>query len=167
MLYLKTESGRAEMQARRLPLTPGQRQVLILCDGERFYEDLLEMLPEATLRPAVRQLSALKLLEAREVEYRPKAEPHALTESERFRAIVELATAMAVDLGFAARIKAQLQIEKASTVADLTGVVDLLCRNLTEQGKRTPLLGLRLSKLMQLANEGRVSNTNSATSVMQ
>lgn len=151
MLYLKTDAGRDEMQSRRLPLSPSQRQVLILCDGDRYYEDLLEMMPEATLKPAVRQLTALHLLEAREQERPIKVEAAPLTDADRFRAIVELATSMAVDLGFAARIKAQLQIERANSVQDLTGVVDLLYKNLAEQGKKTPLLALRLNKLRQLA----------------
>lgn len=151
MLYLKTDAGREELQARRLPLTPGQRQVLILCDGERFYEDLVDMMPDASLQRAVESLVALGLLVARETERPPKAEPVVLSEAERFRAIVELATSMAVDLGFASRIKAQLAIERASSVSDLNGVVDLLYKNLAEQGKKTPLLGLRLNKLRQLA----------------
>lgn len=153
MLYLKTDAGRDELQARRLPLTPGQRQVLILCDGERFYEDLLEMMPAGTLEPAVAELVRLGLLCARDEVRPPKDEPVVLTEAERFRAIVELATSMAVDLGFASRIKAQLAIERASSVKDLTGVVDLLYKNLAEQGKKTPLLGLRLNKLRQLAQQ--------------
>ncbi|MBI5276677.1 MAG: hypothetical protein HY854_09480 [Burkholderiales bacterium] len=151
MIYLKTAAGRAEVQARSLPLTPAQRQVLILCDGERFEEDLLEMIPEATFRPALRHLYAAGLLEARDVARPPKAEPVVLGEAERFRAMVELATSMAVDLGFAARIRAQLQIEKANNAGDLKGVVDLLVRDLAGQGKKTPLLALRLNKLRQLA----------------
>ena len=153
MLYLKTDAGREELQSRRLPLTPGQRQVLILCDGERYYEDLEDMMPDTALRPLVEGLMQLGLLVAREAERPPKAEPVALTEAERFRAIVELATSMAGDLGFASRIKAQLAIERANSVKDLTVVVDLLYKNLAEQGKKTPLLGLRLNKLRQLAQE--------------
>ncbi|MGZ5195628.1 MAG: hypothetical protein ACXWJM_12185, partial [Ramlibacter sp.] len=80
-----------------------------------------------------------------------KPETVELTAAERFRAIVELATSLAVDLGFAARVKAQLQIERASTVDDLTQVVALLCKHLTDQHKNTPLMALRLNKLRQLA----------------
>jgi len=36
-------------------------------------------------------------------------------------------------------------------VAVFSGVVNLLYKNLAEQGKRTPLLALRLNKLRQLA----------------
>ena len=53
MLYLKTDAGRAELQARSHPLSPSQRQVLILCDGARRYDDLLAMIPQATLEPAI------------------------------------------------------------------------------------------------------------------
>jgi hypothetical protein len=54
---------------------------------------------------------------------------------------------MAVDLGFTARIKAQLQIEKAQTLNDLSDTVALLCKHL----QKTPLMALRLNKLRQLA----------------
>jgi hypothetical protein len=148
MLYVKTEAGRGEVQGRTLPLTPSQRQVLILCDGDRHLEDLLEMMPAETLKAAIDQLCAQGLVEERAAPPRAvKPPPVELTEAERYRAIVELATSMAVDLGFAARIKAQLQIEKAETVQDLTGVVELLCKHL----KATPLMALRLNKLKQLA----------------
>jgi hypothetical protein len=153
MMYVKTDDGRAEVHARTLPLAPAHRQVLILCDGERFEEDLLEMMPAATLRPALEHLCGIGLLEPRDVQRPPRAAPVVLNEAERFRAMVELATSMAVDLGFTARIRAQLQIEKANNAADLGGVVDLLYRNLAEQGKKTPLLALRLNKLRQLAAE--------------
>jgi len=152
MLYVKTEAGRGEVQGRTLPLTPSQRQVLILCDGERQLDDLLEMIPEASLKAALEQLCAQGLLEGRAVPQRAvKPPPVELNDAERFRAIVELATSLAVDLGFAARIKAQLQIERANTVSDLTQTVDLLCKHLTEQHKNTPLMALRLNKLRQLA----------------
>jgi hypothetical protein len=148
MLYVKTEAGRGEVQGRTRPLTPSQRQVLILCDGERHYEDLLEMMPGDTLKAAVDGLVQQNLLHPLDAAPRaPKAEPVELTEAERYRAIVEMATAMAVDLGFTARVRAQLQIERAQTVQDLTGVVELLCKHL----KATPLMALRLNKLKQLA----------------
>jgi len=147
MLYLKTEAGRAELQARALPLTPSQRQVLILCNGERQYDDLLEMVPAENLKAAIEQLCGHGLLEARQVAPRVKVEAVVLTDAERYRAIVELATSMIVELGFASRIKAQLQIEKAQSVQDLTGVVELLTKHL----KSTPLMTLRLAKLRELA----------------
>jgi len=124
MLYIKTEAGRGEVQSRTRPLSPSQRQVLILCDGERHLEDLDAMMP-------------------------PEVE---LSEADRYRAAVELATSMAVDLGFTARVRAQLQIEKAQSMEDLTGVVDLLCKHL----KATPLMALRLNKLKQLAHVAHV-----------
>jgi hypothetical protein len=152
MLYVKTDAGRAEVQARGRTLTPAQRQILILCDGERQLDDLLDMVPGATVMPALDQLRALGLLQVRIAPPRERPpEPAPLTEADRFRAIVELATSMAVDLGFAARVRAQLQIERAQTISDLTGVVDLLYRNLADLGKKTPLLALRLNKLRQLA----------------
>ena len=148
MLYVKTDAGRLELQARALPLTPSQRQVLILCNGERQHDDLLEMVPAETLKAALEQLCGHGLLEARQAAPRVKApEPVVLTEAERYRAIVELATSMIVELGFTARIKAQLQIEKAQSVQDLTGLVELLCKHL----KSTPLMTLRLNKLRELA----------------
>lgn len=153
MLYLKTDAGRAELQARTRPLTPSQRQVLILCDGERRYDDLLAMIPEATLAPAIGQLVEWNLLAARPDEVPAPRQPAALSDAERFRTMVELATSMASDLGFAGRVKAQLQIEKAASVQDLTGVVDLLWRNLAEQGKKTPQLARRLDKLRELAGQ--------------
>jgi hypothetical protein len=152
MLYVKTDAGRAEVQARGRTLTPAQRQILILCDGERQLDDLLDMVPGATVMPALDQLRALGLLQVRIAPPRERPpEPAPLTEADRFRAIVELATSMAVDLGFAARVRAQLQIERAQSISDLTGVVDLLYRNLADLGKKTPLLALRLNKLRQLA----------------
>ena len=147
MLYVKTDAGRLELQARALPLTPSQRQVLILCNGERQDEDLLEMMPAETLKVALVQLCEHGLLEARQAPPRVKVEAVVLTEAERYRAIVELATSMIVELGFTARIKAQLQIEKAQSVQDLAGVVELLCKHL----KSTPLMTLRLNKLRELA----------------
>ena len=152
MLYVKTEAGRGEVQGRTLSLTPSQRQVLILCDGERQLDDLLEMIPAEPLNTAIDHLCGQGLLEAKAAPARAvKPQPVELTEAERYRAIVELATSLAVDLGFTARIKAQLQIERANTVADLTQTVDLLCKHLTEQHKNTPLMALRLNKLRQLA----------------
>ncbi|HSV34083.1 MAG TPA: hypothetical protein VLI46_00940 [Ramlibacter sp.] len=149
MLYVKTETGRAEVRLRARQLTPSQRQVLILCDGDRQRDDLLEMLPADALQAALAQLCAQGLLESREAPQRaPKPKPVELTDAERYRAIVELATSMATDLGFAARIKTQLQIERAQTVEDLTGVVALLTKHL----KSTPLMALRLNKLRQLAS---------------
>jgi hypothetical protein len=152
MLYVKTEAGRGEVQGRTLPLTPSQRQVLILCDGERQLDDLLEMIPAETLNAALEHLCAQGLLEGKAVAPRAvKPPPVELTEAERYRAVVELATSLAVDLGFTARIKAQLQIERANTLSDLTQTVDLLCKHLTDQHKNTPLMALRLNKLRQLA----------------
>jgi len=151
MLYLKTDAGRQELQARSLPLTPAQRQVPILCDGERFYEDLAEMMPDARLKPVVDSLVAQGLLYAKDIPRPAKEEPVVLDDAQRFRAMVELATSMALDLGFIARVQAQLAIEKAQNPGDLSGVVSLLYKNLAEQGKKTPLLALRLNKLRQLA----------------
>jgi hypothetical protein len=152
MLYVKTEAGRGEVQGRTLPLTPSQRQVLILCDGERQLDDLLEMIPAEPLNAAIDHLCAQGLLEGKAAPPRAvKPQPVELTEAERYRAIVELATSLAVDLGFTARIKAQLQIERSQTVSDLTQTVDLLCKHLTDQHKNTPLMALRLNKLRQLA----------------
>jgi hypothetical protein len=153
MLYVKTEAGRAELQARLLALTPSQRQVLILCDGERHDADLQDLMPLATVGPVLTQLCTLGLLTPHDVP-RPArpAEPPPLTEAERFRAMVELATSMAGDLGFASRVRAQLQIEKAQGPHDLRDVVQLLYKNLADHGKKTPLLALRLNKLRQLAD---------------
>jgi hypothetical protein len=147
MLYVKTDAGRSEVQGRAHPLTPSQRQVLILCDGDRHLEDLTEMMPADTLKAAIDHLAAAGLLALQDTVAKVKAVEVELTDAERYRAIVELATSMAVDLGFTARIKAQLQIEKAQSVQDLTGVVDLLCKHL----QSTPLMALRLNKLRQLA----------------
>jgi hypothetical protein len=148
MLYVKTEAGRGEVQARARPLSPSQRQVLILCDGERHLEDLGQMMPGDAVKPALLQLVGMGLLTIKDGT--PKAKPVEveLTEADRYRAAVELATSMAVDLGFTARVRAQLQIEKANSLQDLTGVVELLCKHL----KATPLMALRLNKLKQLAH---------------
>lgn len=150
MLYVKTDAGRAELQARSRPLSPSQRQVLILCNGERQHKDLLAMVPAETLSSALEQLCAHGLLELREVAGTvAAAEPVVeLSDSERYRAVVELATAMAVELGFTARIKAQLQIEKAQSLQDLKDVVELLSSHL----KATPAVTGRLNKLRQLAS---------------
>ena len=148
MLYVKTEAGRSEVQARTLPLTPSQRQVLILCDGARHVEDLGEMMRAEALKPALDFLLQAGLVALQDAAPVVKPAEVELTESDRYRAIVDLATSMATDLGFTARIKAQLQIEKAQSVSDLTGVVDLLCKHL----KSTPLMALRLNKLRQLAH---------------
>ncbi len=147
MLYVKTESGRSELLSRSRPLTPAQRQVLILCDGERHLEDLAEMMPADQIRPALDHLMGTGLLALKDEAVKVRLAEVPLTDTDRYRAIVELATSMAVDLGFAARIRAQLQIERAQTVQDLTGVVELLCKHL----KNTPLMALRLNKLRQLA----------------
>jgi hypothetical protein len=147
MLYVKTDAGRGEVQGRAHPLTPSQRQVLILCDGRRHLEDLTEMMPVDTLKAALDFLVGAGLLSLHDAVVKTKPVEVELTEAERYRAIVELATSMAVDLGFTARIKAQLQIERAASVQDLTGVVDLLCKHL----QSTPLMALRLNKLKQLA----------------
>lgn len=147
MLYVKTDAGRNAVGQRSAALSPAQRSVLILCDGERHVEDLGEMMPAEAVRPAVDRLVADGLIVLKDAATKEKPEEVPLTEAERYRAVVELATSMAMDLGFAARIKAQLQIEKAQSLRDLTGVVELLCKHL----KQTPLMALRLDKLRQLA----------------
>ncbi|MEJ6022404.1 hypothetical protein [Ramlibacter sp. PS4R-6] len=148
MLYVKTEAGRKEVLQRSPALSPAQRQVLILCDGERHLEDLGTMMPAEAVRPALQHLVSAGLLVLRDGAVKVMPVEVALTESERYRAIVELATSMATDLGFTARVKAQLQIERAQSIGDLTGVVELLCKHL----QKTPLMALRLDKLKQLAH---------------
>jgi len=152
MLYIKTEAGRAEVQSRTRPLSPSQRQVLILCDGERHLEDLDAMMPPEAVKPALFQLVGMGLLTLKDGTAKAKPAEVELSEADRYRAAVELATSMAVDLGFTARVRAQLQIEKAQSMEDLTGVVELLCKHL----KATPLMTLRLNKLKQLANVAHV-----------
>jgi len=147
MLYVKTDAGRSEVQGRTRPLTPSQRQVLILCDGTRHVEDLGDMMRADTLQPALKFLADAGLVVLQDAAPAARPVEVELTESDRYQAIVELATSMATDLGFTARVRAQLQIEKAQSVADLTDVVDLLCKHL----KSTPLMALRLNKLKQLA----------------
>jgi hypothetical protein len=148
MLYIKTEAGRGEVQSRTRPLSPSQRQVLILCDGERHLEDLDAMMPPEAVKPALFQLVGMGLLTLKDGTAKAKPPEVELSEADRYRAAVELATSMAVDLGFTARVRAQLQIEKAQSMEDLTGVVELLCKHL----KATPLMALRLNKLKQLAH---------------
>src|SRR4051812_999831 len=130
MLYVKTEAGRKEVLQRSPALTPAQRQVLILCDGERHLEDLGAMMPADAVRPALEHLVARGLLALRDAAVKVIPVEVPLTEPERYRAIVELATSMATDLGFAARVRAQLQIERAQSIPDLTGVIELLCKHL-------------------------------------
>ena len=151
MLYIKTEAGKTELQARAAGLSPSQRQVLILCDGERHAQDLADMMPQDVLNSSLERLVNLRLLEARNVPAPQRAVVVELDEAERYRVMVELATSLAVDLGFTARIRAQLQIEKANTPADLTDVVGLLCKHLTDKHRDPPLMALRLNKLRQLA----------------
>jgi len=152
MLYIKTEAGRGEVQSRTRPLSPSQRQVLILCDGERHLEDLDAMMPPEAVKPALFQLVGMGLLTLKDGTAKAKPPEVELSEADRYRAAVELATSMAVDLGFTARVRAQLQIEKAQSMDDLTGVVELLCKHL----KATPLMALRLNKLKQLAHVAHV-----------
>ena len=150
-LYTKTEAGRAALAERGRSLAPAERQVLILCDGERDLEDLLELLPEETLMPALAHLTVRGLVAARPAPAKVRVKPVELSEAQRFRLIVILATAMATELGFIARISAQLQIERAQTIGELQGVVELLCKHLDN----TPLMALRLNKLRQLAGSDR------------
>ena len=150
MRYLKTAQGRAEVLARKLNLSPALRRVLILCDGERDAVALLQIFPEATLQPALDQLCALGLL-AYQQEAAPFVEQPALSDADRFQEIVTLATTMAADLGFTARVKAQLQIERAQNLGDLSDVVGLLCKNLESQGREHPQLEQKLRKLKRLA----------------
>jgi len=152
MLYVKTEAGRGEVQSRTRPLSPSQRQVLILCDGERHLEDLDAMMPPEAVKPALFQLVGMGLLTLKDGTAKAKPPEVELSEADRYRAAVELATSMAVDLGFTARVRAQLQIERAQSMEDLTGVVELLCKHL----KATPLMALRLNKLKQLAHVAHV-----------
>lgn len=139
------------MRSRSAALNPAQRQVLILCDGQRRYGELCTLVPQPALDAALQQLCGQGLLQAKAPVQSATSEPPPLSEAERFRAMVELATSMAEDLGFASRVKAQLQIEKAQSLQDLAGVVDLLSRSLADQGKKTPLLAQRLARLRQLA----------------
>lgn len=147
MIYAKTDAGRAEVQGRSRTLSPSQRQVLILCDGERHVEDLGRMVAPEALAAALEHLAATGLLAVVDPAVKVQPVEVELTASERYRAVVSLATSMAADLGFAARVRAQLQIEKAQSMEDLTQVVDLLCKHLQD----SPLMSLRLGKLRQLA----------------
>jgi hypothetical protein len=152
MRYVKTEQGRTELLARKLNLSPGLRRVLILCDGERDLGALLQIFPEATLQPALDQLCGLALLaQLQEAAPTPFLEQPALSDADRFQEIVTLATTMAADLGFTARVKAQLQIERAQNLGDLSDVVGLLCKNLESQGREHPQLEQKLRKLKRLA----------------
>src|SRR4051812_30702656 len=122
MLYVKTDAGRNEVLHRTQALTPAHRQVLILCDGERHIEDIGDTIAADALRAALDHLLASGLLVLKDAVVKEKPVEVPLSEAERYRAVVELATSMAVDLGFTARIRAQLQIEKAQTLQDLTDV---------------------------------------------
>jgi hypothetical protein len=152
MRYLKTDQGRAEVSARKLNLSPALRRVLILCDGERDIGSLLQIVPDSTLQPALDQLCGLGLL-AQQQAPAPAAfvEQPALSEADRFHQIVALATTMAADLGFTARVKAQLQIERAQNLVDLGDVVGLLCKSLEGQGREHPQTEQKLRKLRRLA----------------
>jgi hypothetical protein len=147
MLYTKTDAGRSAVADRGRSLAPAERQVLVLCDGERDLEDLRELIPEDILTPALALLVHRGLLAAQPSAPKVRLKPVELSEAQRYRQVVTLATSMATDLGFIARISAQLQIEKAQTVSELQGVVELLCKHLS----KTPLMALRLNKLRQLA----------------
>ncbi|MCJ0762333.1 hypothetical protein [Variovorax terrae] len=154
MLYVKTEAGRAELSSREHGLTPHQRQVLILCDGERTFEQLVQMMPPTTLAAALERLCNLGLLTShvpvvlRPVQ--PKREVAGGDPSDRYRATVRLATEIASGLGFTARLKAQLQIEKAQGFADLSHVVASLCSALEDKGN-PPQLTAKLHSLRQMA----------------
>jgi len=153
MRYLKTEQGRAEVQARQRNLSPALRRVLIMCDGERDVDQLLQVFPEATLHSALDQLCQQGLVAPHTPAPAVAAfvEQPALSEADRYREIVKLATAMAADLSFAARVKLQLRIESAANLADLGEVVGLLCKNLEDQSRDSPLIDHKLRKLKRLA----------------
>jgi len=87
VLHTKTDAGRAALGERGRSLAPAERQVLILCDGERDIEDLLELLPEETLTPALVHLTTRGLIVAQPAPRKVRLKPVELSEAQRYRLI--------------------------------------------------------------------------------
>jgi hypothetical protein len=136
MRFQKTDSGRAEIQLRQHGLSPRARQVLLLCDGRRSCEDLVQLMPVEALQRAIEELRSRGLVEPEHTPHDSEAtEPAALTpmmdrlagpaptSAERYQMAAQAATELVGALGFAARFRAQMRIEKASTLEELAGIV--------------------------------------------
>ena len=65
-VYAKTAQGRDEVAQRSRGLTPRQRSILIMVDGQKGTEALAAMMPAAQLAEVLRELVALQLIAASE-----------------------------------------------------------------------------------------------------
>ena len=140
MRFHKTESGRAEIQQRHEGLSARARQVLLLCDGKRSYDDLAGMMPADALQRAIEELLGRGLVQPEQTGHEvQETEPALLaptmmdrlagpmlTAAERYQMAVQAATELVGGLGFAARFKAQMRIERAASLEELASIVDEL-----------------------------------------
>jgi hypothetical protein len=164
MRFQKTDSGRAEIQLRQHGLSPRARQVLLLCDGHRSCEDLVQLMSVEALQRAIEELRSRGLVEPEHTPHDSEAtEPAALTplmdrlarpaptSAERYQMAAQAATELVGALGFAARFRAQMRIEKASTLEELA---DIVAELFDEPAKRRQSLHFRASfdKFRQLVS---------------
>lgn len=164
MRFQKTDSGRAEIQLRQHGLSPRARQVLLLCDGQRSCDDLAQLMPADTLQRAIDELRSRGLVEPEHTPHESQGtEPAALapmmdrlagpvpTQAERYLLAAQAATELVGTLGFAARFKAQLRIEKATSLQELA---DIVCELFDESAAKRQNLHFRASfdKFRQLVS---------------
>jgi hypothetical protein len=151
MLYTKTGSGQTEVGDERHRLDDRQRELLSLCDGKRTFSDLVQIFPPTTLGADLEHLCNLGLLRSERVRRTVRrASVDAEQAAQHYREAVTLATHMAAELGFAGRVRAQFQIERADSLEQIVQLAAALYDELSRREKATRQMAAGLHKLRKL-----------------
>lgn len=155
--YVKTPAGRAEMDARTGSLTSRERQIMLLCSGQRPLTVLMEVFGHSVVRE-LHELAARGLVQAHRQPPEavpppapaPAAEATSTAAAQRLLQAREFAGLVAGSVGGAA---AQALVARQSTItqpADILSycveVIELLFR--TGDVERVTRVGYKLAELM-------------------
>ncbi len=133
--YGKTELGRAELRARRVPLNPKLRALLVMIDGKQTIDDYLEKLQGFSIdKEAFAELLNMGLIEAKGAQVVDPAPtiaapvtaiavadapvPPATAGSERLSQIYDFYNSTIRDIIGLRGFMLQLDVEKATTLED-------------------------------------------------
>lgn len=125
-ILIKTEAGQRELKDRAIDLPRSARTLLVLVDGARATDELLEMVKGATIKDvdsllqagliAASKAAAGKAAAPAPAEARPAVK---LEFKELYECLIEL---IREQLGVLKAFKYTIEVEKASTVDDLMAV---------------------------------------------
>jgi hypothetical protein len=113
--YIQTTTGRNELIDERSGLSAREREVLLLCEQSRSFDELLRVVPQADLVEALESLLLARCLSSQPEFAGLPGEGLAasgLSDAERFRVVIDMLTSLAAELPFVARVRFQLRIER-------------------------------------------------------